>query len=151
MSMGEPGKVASRAGSRTGQGAFLGHLRAVALIMLLVGAGGSATLTVYTGRHNASRLLITLFIIWVLSPFMALELVDVVSKRWSVLTGSALYGLMLVLTVGSLAIYTNVAFWPPKAKTAFVFVVVPPASCLLLAVAVTIAALLSGGLSSRSD
>jgi len=67
-----------------------------------------------------------------------------VSKRWSVLTRATLYTVMLVLTVGSLAIYGDVALGPPRPKAAFVFVVVTPASWLLIGIVLTIAALISG-------
>jgi hypothetical protein len=130
---------------------FLGLLRAAALIAVLAGAAGSLGLMLHAGRRNDSRILLVLFTIWVLSPFVALVLADVVSNRWSVLTRATLHSLMLVLTLGSLAIYGDAALGPPRAKTAFVFVVVPPASWLLIAIAVPIAALISGRLSRRSD
>jgi hypothetical protein len=75
----------------------------------------------------------------------------VVSKRWSVLTRSTLYSLMLVLTVTSLAIYTDAVVRPPRALAAFVFIVVPPISWLLAAVALSIAALISSRRSGRPD
>jgi len=130
---------------------FLGLLRAAALIAALAGAAGSLGLMLHAGRRNDSRVLLVLFTIWVLSPFVALVFADVVSKRWSVLTRAMLHSVMLVLTLGSLAIYGDVALGPPRAKTAFVFVVVPPASWLLIAMAVPIAALISSRLSRRSD
>jgi hypothetical protein len=71
------------------------------------------------------------------SAFVTLVLAHVVSKRWSVLTRATLYSVMLILTLGSLAIYGDVALGPPGAKTAFVFVVVPPASWLLIAIVVS--------------
>ncbi|HUE24409.1 MAG TPA: hypothetical protein VMQ86_22190 [Bryobacteraceae bacterium] len=92
-----------------------------------------------------------LFAVWVLSPFMALVAAGAVSKRWPVLTRAALYTLTLVLTLGSWAIYGYVALGPPRAKTAAVFVVVPPASWLLIAIVVPVAALLSGSLSHRGE
>jgi hypothetical protein len=103
------------------------------------------------GHRNPSRLLIVLFTFWVLSPFMALVLANVVSKRWSVLTRAMLYVVMLVITFGSLAIYGALAFGPLRAKTGFVFLVVPAASWLLIAIVVAIAALISGRLSRRGD
>jgi hypothetical protein len=121
----------------------LGLLRLTALIALLVGAAGSVGLTLHAGRHNASRILLIIFAIWVLSPFMGLVLANVVSKSWSVVTRAALHGLMLIIALGSLAIYADVALGPPRAKTAAVFVVVPPASWLLIAITLPVAALLS--------
>jgi hypothetical protein len=105
----------------------------------------------HAARHNDSQILLVLFALWVLSPFIALALANVVSKRWTVLTRATLHSVMLVLTIGSLAIYGDVALGPPRAKTAFVFVVVPPASWLLIAIAVPMAALISGRLSRRSE
>ena len=122
-------------------------LRAAALIALLVGAVGSVGLMLREGHRNPSRLLIVLFTFWVLSPFMALVLANVVSKSWSVLTRATLYVVMLVITFGSLAIYGALAFGALRAKTGFVFLVVPAASWLLI----VIAALISGRLSRRGD
>jgi hypothetical protein len=130
---------------------FLAVLRAAALIAVLAGAVGSVGLTLHAGRRNDSRILMVLFALWVLSPFMALILANAVSKRWSVHTRATLYSVMLVLTLGSLAIYGVVALGPPRAKTAFVFVVVPPASWLLIAIVVPMAALISRTRSRRGD
>lgn len=128
---------------------FLGPLRATASVAVVAGAGGSVGLMLRAGRHNDSRLLLVLFAVWVLSPFMALAWANMVSKRWSVLTRATLYCVTLVLTVSSLAIYANVVLRPPKSTPAFVFVVVPPASWLLMTIVVPIAALISRRLSRR--
>ena len=90
---------------------FLGLLRAAALIAALAGAVGSVGLMLHAGRRNDSRILLVLFALWVLSPFMALVLANVVSKHWLVLTRATLYSVMLVLTLGSLAIYGDVVLW----------------------------------------
>ena len=138
---GESGETTSEARHRKPED--FGLLRAAALIGLPVGAVGSVALTLYAGRHNESRLLVVLFAIWVLSPFVVLVLASLFSKHWSARTQMALYGVMLVLTVSSLVIYGAHALWPPRAQAAFVFVVVPPASWLLIAVVIAIAALIS--------
>jgi hypothetical protein len=130
---------------------FLALLRAAALIAVLAGAVGSIGLILHAGRRNDSRFLLLLFALWVLSPFIVLVLANVLSKRWTVLTRATLYSVTLVLTLSSLAIYGDVALGPPRAKTAFVFVVVPPASWLLIAIVVPIAALISGRPSRRSN
>jgi hypothetical protein len=133
------------------EGVFLGLVRAVALIALLVGAGGSVGLFLYAGRHRHPGITVmVLFVIWVLSPFMLLALTDLVSKRWSALTRAALYSVMLVLTLASWIIYGILAFGPPRAKMVAVFVMVPPASWVLIATVVPIAALISKRRSRRS-
>src|SRR5262245_16570450 len=106
---------------------FLSVLRATALIALMVGAMGSLALMFYSGR-NAPSVLLVLFTIWVLSPFVALAWANVSAKPWSVLTRTTLYSVTLVLTLGSLAIYGADAIRPRAAQAAFVYVVVPPAS-----------------------
>ncbi len=144
-------EILAKVGRGRSEGGLLGLLRAAALIAVLAGAGGSVGLMLRAGHRNPSRLLIVLFAIWVLSPFMALVWANVVSKRWSVLTRATLYVVMLVITLGSLAIYGALVFGPLRAKTGFVFLVVPAASWLLLAIVVPIAAVISGRLSRRAD
>jgi hypothetical protein len=105
----------------------------------------------HAGRHQNSLILMLLFAVWVLSPFAAAVWANVVSQRWSVLTRATLNVAMLVLTVGSLAIYGEVAFGRPRAKIGFVFLVVPLASWLLMALVVSIAAFISRRLSPRGE
>jgi len=130
---------------------FHGLLRGVALIAVLAGAVGSFGLMLLVGRRQRSLILIGLFTVWELSPFVALVCAHMVSKHWSVLTRSTLYGVMLVLTLGSLTIYGSVALGPPRPQPAFVFLVVPLASWLLIAIVLPAAALISGRLPRRGD
>jgi hypothetical protein len=58
---------------------------------------------------------------------------------------------MLVLALGSLPIYGNDALRPPRAKAAFVFVVVPLVSWLLIAIVVPVTALVFGRFSHRGE
>lgn len=144
--------MTSKAGQGKPEAGFLGVLRAAARIALFVGAAGSVGLMLHVGRRKGSpRLLLALFAIWVVSPFVALAFANIVSKNWSVLTRATLDSLMLILTVGSLAIYGDVALDPLRPKVVSVFVVVPPASWLLIATGVSIAALISRRQSRRGD
>jgi len=83
-------------------------LRTIAVVVVLAGAVGSLGLTLYTGRHNKSVLLIVLFFIWVLSPFIGLLVANVFAKRWSDLFRMTLYILMIILPLGSLVAYSGV-------------------------------------------
>ena len=94
-------------------------------------------------------MLVVLIAIWVLAPFVVLAIANVASTRWSALTRTALYGLTLVLTLGSLAVYGNDFLRPRRAQPAFVFVMVPLALWLLMAIVVPIAAVISGRRSHR--
>lgn len=148
MSINGSGEITSEASRGRPDGGFLGFLRAVALIALVAGAVGSVGLTLRAGR-STPRLLLIIFVIWVLSPFVALAWAHMVSKRWSVLTRATLYCVTLVITLGSLAIYGDVVLPPEGSPRAFVFVIVPPGSWLLMAIVVPIAAFVSRRLSHR--
>ena len=111
----------------------------IAVLSVMAGAGASVGFTVYTGRFNSSVVLIVLFVGWVLSPYIALLLVNTVANRWSVTKRLALHSFMLIVTLGSLVMYTGL--WTlPGAKPAFVFLIVPLLSWFLMASAVLIAA-----------
>lgn len=119
-------------------------LRAAALIAIPVGAVGSMVLFFRAADHPPP-LLVVLFILWLLSPFVVLAWAHVISKRWAALTQAALYSVTLVITLASLAIYGKVIVVAPAGSPkAAVFVVVAPASWLLMAIVVPAAALLSG-------
>jgi hypothetical protein len=87
---------------------------------------------------------------WVVSPFVILAAVYVVSKRWSPLTRATLYLVTPVITVLSLAIYGAAAFGAARPKTA-VFVIVAPATWLLIAIVIATAAFLSQQAAFRSQ
>jgi hypothetical protein len=148
MSINESNQMASRPGVRP-EGHSL--LRTTSTIAVVAGAGGSVGLTLYAGRHSDSLTLKVLFAVWVLSPFLGLILAGVATRLWSIFTRSARYSAMLVVSLGSLAVYGVRVLRPPKAHAAFVFVVVPLASWLLIAVVVPLASWLSGRESRRKD
>ena len=126
------------------------HLRAAALLALLVGAAGSLGFMLNAGRRTP-RFLLVIFVFWVLSPFVVLAWAHMISTRWSGVTRAALHVVILVVTLGSLAIYGNDAVRPRHAQAAFVYVLVPPMSWLLIAIVVPTAALISRRRSRRVD
>lgn len=128
----------------------LSLLRVLALIATLIGSGISLGLVLQAGHNNKSVLLIGLFVSWVLSPFIALMVANVVSKLWSVFTRLTLYSLMVIITLASL-----VGYWgglsSPGMKPAFIFLIIPLISWLLIVIVIPIAALVSRRLSRKSD
>jgi hypothetical protein len=78
-------------------------------------------------------------------------LANVVSKRWSTPARATLSVVMLVVTVASLAIYGAVAFGYTTLKVGFVFLVVPLASLVIIAIVVTVAKLISDRRTPRID
>lgn len=117
-------------------------LRTVALILISLGAVGSLYFMFNAGRNQKSILLITLFTAWILSPFAGLFLADKFSNRWTVTVRAALYWLMIILTIVSLVAYSG-ALNTPRTKNAFVFIIIPLISWLLMSIAILIARKLS--------
>lgn len=133
-----------------GGGGFSG-LRTVASIAVLAGAVISVGFLVRATGRNPSQLLVVLMAIWVVSPFVALLWANLVSKPWSAPVRVSLYGVMLLVSLASLTIYSADALWPRSSQAAFVFIAVPPASWLLSAIAVSLAAFTSRRTSRRVD
>ena len=117
-------------------------LRTIALIILVAAAIGSLVMVIRAGRHNRSALLPILFIFWVLSPFAALLIADRISRPWSSLTRVMVYWLMLIISAGSLLSYSGLLS-PPGMKAAFLFLITPLLSWLLIASGIPTAAAVS--------
>ena len=150
MSINGPGETIRTASQAKPEGGLHTVFRAAAPLVVLAGAGGSLGFLLGAARRTP-RLLLVLFVFWVLSPFMALAWAYLASKRWPAVTRATLYTLMLVLTLGSLVIYAAVTQGFSRVKPAAVFLLVPLASWLLAATVVPIAALVSRRQSRRGD
>ena len=118
-------------------------LRTIALIAILFGAVASLYFVFNAGRNNNSILLRALFAVWTLSPFIAFLLAYAISRRWPYLKRITLYWLMLVVTFGSLVCYSG-AFNTSKTKPAFIFLIVPLISWLLMIIVKLVARRLWG-------
>ena len=119
-------------------GALTG-LRLTALIALVIGAVGSIGLWIRAAQHPPP-LIIVLFVVWVLSPFVVLGIGHVVAKRWAPSTQAALYWVTLLVSVASIVIYADDAVSHRTAHRAAVYVVVPPASWIVSAIAIGLGA-----------
>ena len=110
-------------------------LRTIAVVVVLAGAVGSLAMTLYAGQKNNSVLLVLLFAIWVLSPFIAFLIANVITRLWNDLNRKTLYYIMIFLPVVSLVCYSG-AISPPGLKPAFIFLVVPgyiyPYNCVTI-------------------
>jgi hypothetical protein len=99
-----------------------------------VGAAGSLGFLLRAAEHPPLFLLV-LFLIWVLSPFAALGWANVAATHWSPSTRAAVRSVTLFLVLGSLAVYGKwVVVMPSGAANAALFLTVPAASWLLLAI-----------------
>ena len=115
-------------------GRVLRLLRGLGLTVAIGGAAGSVALMIRAGERTPLFLLV-LFIFWVLAPFGALLWANATSTHWSAATRATLFGVTLVVALGSLAIYGDlIDIRPSGAANAFPFVIVPPAAILLMAI-----------------
>ena len=114
-------------------------MRKAALITAVAGGLLSVLLMIHAGRYNMPALLIVLIGMWVLMPYDALMMGNVLSPRWSETTRVTLYRMTFLVTLVSLAIYARVAFGPPRPKPAFFFVIIPPLSLALIGISLLIA------------
>jgi len=121
------------------EGGSLGLLRGAALVAVVTGAAGSTGLMFRASQHPP-RVLLALFTIWVLSPFVALLWANLVSKRWLMASRVTLHCTTLIVTLGSLAVYGGlVDVKPAGSANAFLFVVVPGASWMLMTMVISTA------------
>jgi hypothetical protein len=77
--------------------------------------------------------------IWVAGPFLILLFANAISERWSTATRVTLYAATLILMVVCQTIYyLTDRLRPATAPPGFFFVLIPPVSVLLTAVAVAV-------------
>ena len=110
--------------------------------LIAIGAIASLWMVLRTGRNNQSILLITLFAGWVLSPFAALLLASLAAKRWAMATRTALYCLVVLITAGSLLVYSGVLI-PGGSKPAAVFLIAPLLSWPAMVIVIPVTTYLS--------
>lgn len=116
-------------------------VKGVAIAATVIGAIGSMVLMFHVG--DPPFFLRMLFVIWVLSPFALLLAATALSGKWSEQLQVALTGAMMFVPVVSLAIYALTVYGPPRSKPVAAFVAVPPASWLVIAGALLVAAFMS--------
>lgn len=98
-----------------------------------MGAVGSLYFMFNASRDQQSIILIALFTGWILSPFAGLFLINKFADRWTVTSRVFLYWVMIILTIVSLVAYSG-AFNTTDTKNAFVFLVVPLISWLIITI-----------------
>lgn len=119
-----------------------GGLGTAARVALIGGAAGSVALMLRAGSRQRSALLILLFTGWVLSPFLGLALANLRAARWSPRMRTALHATMIAVSFLCLALYTMHALRGAM-KAGFVYLVVPAAAWLLIAVALGVNAMVA--------
>ncbi len=140
--------MTSNAGRGNTENEVLGLLRVTALGALVAGALGSFVL-LFQASRSRPPLLMVLFVLWVSSPFLGFLVASMASKRWSVAIRTTLYVAILVVALGSPAVYASDALRPRRTQAAFVYIVVPLASWVLIALVLPLAAFISRRQSRR--
>jgi hypothetical protein len=106
------------------------NYNAVAYVVIIIGALCSLTLTYYAGRNNKSFLLSLMFMAWVLSPFIVLLLANITFK------GLILnFYLSIIIALSSLICYSGILN-PVGMKPAFIFLIVPLVSWVLIIIVI---------------
>ena len=104
-------------------------MKRLATFAMLLGSVGSVALTLYAGHRNPSRVLIAIFAVWVLVPYVAAMVIA--RSRPSGERGRVLDGAVVLMAAGSLGVYGWRVFGPPRPHMAAVFLITP-AVCLVL-------------------
>lgn len=114
-------------------------MRKTALITAIAGGALSVFLMIHAGHYTMPPLLIVLIGMWVLLPYDALTLGNILSQRWSSSVSGTLYRLTFFITLVSVVVYAVAAFGQTAQKPAFFFVVIPPLSLALIGILLFIA------------
>ncbi len=117
-------------------------MRTAAFVALIAGAAGSIGLLLHARQHPPP-LLVFLFVIWVLSPFVVLGIAHLVSKRRSPGTQATLCFVSVFIAIASLLVYGDDTLNHRTTHPAFVYVAVPPVSWLLIILLTSMAAIRS--------
>ena len=108
-------------------------VHAAALPALLIAAVWSLCLMFIAGHSNKSVVLMSLFTLWVVSPYVALFMIN----RKSAVTVKQRNYLTITISVCSVIFYT-VGYLSPGKTPAFVFLLIPFMSWLLIGSAIVI-------------
>jgi hypothetical protein len=125
-------------------------LQILSLTILFIGSLASVVLVLYAGRHNASGFLNILFSGWVLSPYIGLLIANRISGKWHILTRTILSWLMILISVVSILCYCGI-FRLSGTKPAFIFLIIPFVSWILIVAEMVINSIISRKLSEKAE
>jgi hypothetical protein len=106
--------------------------RRAARISLIFGAASSLAFTLYAGRHQRSMALLAMFVIWVLLPFAGLFASDRRGRTAPATGRISLQIASVMVGACSLLVYGMVALSPPHHNAAFIFIVFPAVSWVVI-------------------
>ena len=109
----------------------------IALVTSFLAAVASLHYVIDAGRSSHSILLKTLFTVWVLSPFTGFFIAYHRSANWSYTTRKVLQSFMFFAALMSVIFYSRLVKLPGT-YPAFVFLIIPLLSLILLAAVILI-------------
>ena len=116
----------------------INSLRTLSLLIALVAAIGSLYFMLNVGRNNKSIILIGMFAGWVLSPFVGMFFSNKISNRWANPERVLIYWLIIAISIASVVAYSGL-FIPAETKPAFIFLIFPLISWILIISTILIA------------
>ncbi len=108
-------------------------------LSIVASAVGALVSMFIVGQRQRSVLLITMFVVWVLAPYVALWLLNARARAWNPSARATVAYASVLISLGALARYAWVLVWPLAAQPASTFLIVPFASCVAIVVAAAIA------------
>jgi hypothetical protein len=108
-------------------------LRVAAFTAVVVGAVGSLAFLFLDGNGRRQIVLMILFVGWVLLPYVGLAVADRFARNWPSAARATLYVVALIVTACSLAVYSGLIPPPADARPAFLWLMVPLGSMVLIA------------------
>jgi hypothetical protein len=106
-------------------------LQIIAMVATWLGALLALYFMYSTAHNQKSMLLIALFTVWVLSPFAGIFMATKAPERWIRPVRTPLYWTMIILAIGAVMVYSG-TIKVPHTKPAFIFLVAPFVSWLLI-------------------
>lgn len=108
-------------------------IKKFSLITLLIGCLGSLYFVIYNGRNNKSIVLVLLFIMWVLSPFIGFMLLIRNLNYESGIIYKATNIFIIFISLASLLLYSGLLLAPGAKLTGF-FLIVPLISWFMIVI-----------------
>jgi hypothetical protein len=109
-------------------------LEPVVRLTIAVAALGSVVPMFIVGHRQRSVILMAMFFVWVLSPYVGLGLLNARARAWNPSGRRTLQYASLVISLAALGRYVWVLIWPLKAQPASTFMIVPFVSWIAIGV-----------------
>jgi hypothetical protein len=114
-------------------------LHGASLVSLVFGSVIALILELIAGRNNNHFITQVGFVGWIMAPFVILAWAHMRSHAWPPHVRRTLWSVTVFVATVTIGLYAHRLYRPPKAQPAAVFTATPPASVVLIAIALGIA------------